>query len=54
MPKIGETKKADNFLCASGGKGANVVTASSRLGSKTAFICKVYLSFKVYLFFSGF
>jgi sugar/nucleoside kinase (ribokinase family) len=38
---MGETMASNNFECLPGGKGANYCIASSRLGSKNAFICKV-------------
>ena len=42
MPKIGETKTASQFACLAGGKGANSIISGSRLGSKNAFISKVW------------
>lgn len=40
-PEINETVSANGFVCALGGKGANSSVASSRLGSKSAFISKI-------------
>ena len=48
MPKVGETLPAHNFITSPGGKGANSIVASSRLGSKNAFISKVVNYFHVF------
>lgn len=41
MPKVGETLIAHSFISSPGGKGANSIVASSRLGSNNVFISKV-------------